>query len=72
MAIAASCAPSICTGDKISAPIDRPFEKWNLDGPIAFGSGPASPDGQTQFTLMFAKSITFAHFPAALAISVPN
>lgn len=29
-------------------------------------------DGQIQFTLMFAKAITFAHFPAALVISAPN
>jgi len=28
--------------------------------------------GQIQFTLMFAKAITFAHFPAALVISAPN
>ncbi len=29
-------------------------------------------DGQIQFTLMFAKAITFAHLPAALTISAPN
>lgn len=49
--------------DEVSGLPSRILSMWN---------GRDEPPWRFQFTLMSAKVITFAHFPAASAMSVPN
>ena len=63
-----SFAAMAIKGQMRSQPVDA---KCDLPAASRPNTAP-SMRADYQFTLMFAKAITFAHLPAALAISAPN